>query len=80
MLDDIRIEKIILAPIWACYALIWATNPFLEISALLDVKTLSQAAILCNIKENKWCKLECQKPWFRAPFWPQMFFQEFSLY
>ena len=27
-LDNIKIENIILAPIWACYALIWATNIF----------------------------------------------------
>ena len=33
-LDDIRIEKIISAPIWACQALIWVTKHFLEISAL----------------------------------------------
>ena len=35
--DDIRPEKIISAPTWACYALIWATH-FFEALALLDVR------------------------------------------
>ena len=34
-LDNIRIEKIILAPIWACQALIWATKFYFEISAVI---------------------------------------------
>ena len=52
--------------------------------------TLSQAAILCNIKENQWCKFEkmdgenrqhyepnlrkWQKNYFRARFWAPNFF------
>ena len=36
--DKIRPEKIISALILACYALIWTTKFFLEVSALLDVR------------------------------------------
>ena len=44
-------ENLILAPIWASYALIGATN-FLCGFSTTRCYTLSQAAILCNINKT----------------------------
>ena len=67
-------ENLILAPIWAGYALIGATNFLCGFSSTRCL-TLSQAAILCNINKTndanliKWRK----KPNFEPSFGPCAF-------
>ena len=69
--NNIRIENIILAPIRASF--------FYGVSST-KCYTLSQAAILCNTKENQWTKLQNDKKTnFEPNFGPQGFFAGFSL-
>ena len=81
-LDEIRIEKIISAPIWTFWALIWATKLFFGDFSSTRCQTLSQAAILesCAIsKKNNDANLrKWQKPKFRAQLCLPSFFVSFT--
>ena len=69
-LDDIRIEKIILAPIWA-------TKHFLEVSALLNVIDCHKLQSCAISRETNNATLRCNL----GPIWGlRNFFHEFYLY
>ena len=67
--------NLVLPPIWVCYALIWATNVFLEVSALLDVRHCPklQSCVIPR-KTNDAALRKWQKPNFEPNLGPQKIF------
>ena len=77
------LKNLILAPIWACQAVIWDNQIFGGAGfGSTRCQTFSKSAILCNIKENQSCKLDkmIKKTNFGPYLEPPSFFVSSSAY